>query len=172
MSSVLCKPAAKCFFYHTPRQLPPHDTGHRVKTVTLGWVGAPNELIPFRIHDATAGFLLIVVCRGLGISPLRTQRSAWVFLKPMLAQPRPQICFVSGFSKGWHPFCFFYVAHRKRVLKLFIGYRKYLWNSKKWLKLSLSHWHRSKGERITLTCLCDNQKLDAISWFPWSTVTF
>ena len=26
-SSVLCTPAANCFFYHTPGQLPPHDTG-------------------------------------------------------------------------------------------------------------------------------------------------
>ena len=43
------------FFYHTPGQLPPHDTGHGVKTVTLGWVGAPNERTPFRIHDAVEG---------------------------------------------------------------------------------------------------------------------
>ena len=25
------------YFYHTPGQIPPHGTGHIVKTVTLGW---------------------------------------------------------------------------------------------------------------------------------------
>ena len=49
--------AANCFFFHTPGQLPPHDPGHGVKTVTLGWVGAPNELTPFRIHGAVIGFV-------------------------------------------------------------------------------------------------------------------
>ena len=58
-----------CFFYHTPRQLPPHDTAHCVKTVTLGWVGAPNKRTPFRINDAFVCFLSIDVCQGLEMSP-------------------------------------------------------------------------------------------------------
>ena len=42
--------------YHTPGQRPPHITGHRVNTVTLGWVGAPSERTPFRVRDAVVGF--------------------------------------------------------------------------------------------------------------------
>ena len=78
LSSVLCKPADILFFLHAPGQLPPHDTDHGVKTVTLGWVRAPNERTPFSIHDAIL-VLLIDVCRGLGISPLRTE-------------DRPEVC--------------------------------------------------------------------------------
>ena len=39
-----------------PGRRPPHITGLHVSTVTLGWVGAPNERSPFRFHDAIADF--------------------------------------------------------------------------------------------------------------------
>ena len=91
------------FFYHTPGQLPPHDTGHGVKTVTLGWVGAPNERTLFRIHDAVVGFVDRCLSRTRNLAA-SNQRSAWVFLKPMLAQHRPQICFFRAFPKVWNFF--------------------------------------------------------------------
>ena len=44
-------------FYHTPGQLPAHDTDRGVETVTLGWAQAPNERILFRTHDSVVGFV-------------------------------------------------------------------------------------------------------------------
>ena len=41
-------------FYQTPT---PHITDRGVSTVTLVWVGDPNQLIPFRLHDAVVGFV-------------------------------------------------------------------------------------------------------------------
>ena len=55
MSSIFYTPAAK-YFSQTPGRRPPHITGLRVNSVTLGWVGAPNERAPFRFHDAIADF--------------------------------------------------------------------------------------------------------------------
>ena len=43
--------------YQTPGRRPPRNTDRVENTVTLGWVGAPNERAPFRIHDAVVGFL-------------------------------------------------------------------------------------------------------------------
>ena len=57
MYSVLSTPVANVFFNHTLGQLPPHDTGHGVKTATLEWGGAPNERILLRIHDAVVVFV-------------------------------------------------------------------------------------------------------------------
>ena len=45
------------FSYQTPGRRPPRITGRTVNTVTRGWVGAPNERAPFRIHDAVVGFV-------------------------------------------------------------------------------------------------------------------
>ena len=44
-----------CFSRHLPgaRHI---ITGLRVSSVTLGWVGAPNERAPFKFHDAIAAF--------------------------------------------------------------------------------------------------------------------
>ena len=44
------------FFSQTPGRRPPYITGLRVNSVTLGWVGAPNERAPLRVHDAIAVF--------------------------------------------------------------------------------------------------------------------
>ena len=44
------------FFSQTPGRHPPLITGFRVNSVTLGWVGAPNESAPFRFHYAIAVF--------------------------------------------------------------------------------------------------------------------
>ena len=43
-------------FSQTPGRRRPHITGLRVNSVTLGWVGAPNERALFRFHDAIAVF--------------------------------------------------------------------------------------------------------------------
>ena len=43
-------------FSQTPGRRRPHITGLRVNSVTLGWVGAPNERAPLRVHDAIAVF--------------------------------------------------------------------------------------------------------------------
>ena len=67
--------AAKCCFSQTPDRRPPHITGRRVNTaVSLGWVGAPNERAPFRVHDAVIGFVDKYLTRsriadqGVGVS--------------------------------------------------------------------------------------------------------
>ena len=39
-----------------PGRRPPHITGLRVNSVTLEWIGAPDERAPFRFHDAIAVF--------------------------------------------------------------------------------------------------------------------
>ena len=44
------------FLYQTSGRRPPRITGRVVNTVTRGWVGAPDERAPFRIHDAVVGF--------------------------------------------------------------------------------------------------------------------
>ena len=56
MSSVFSTPAAKGFVFQTSGRRPPHITGLCVNSVTLEWVGAPNERAPFRFHDAIADF--------------------------------------------------------------------------------------------------------------------
>ena len=48
--------SGQMFFLQTPRRRPPHITGLRANSVTLGWVGAPNDRAPFRFHDAIADF--------------------------------------------------------------------------------------------------------------------
>ena len=54
------------FLYQTPGPRPLRITGRVVNTVSRGWVGAPNERAPFRIHDAVVGFALSIdVRRGL-----------------------------------------------------------------------------------------------------------
>ena len=68
----------KMFLYQTPGRRPPFITGRVVNTVTRGWVGAPNERAPFRIHDAVVGFVDRCLS-GLGISPLRIKHLAEFF---------------------------------------------------------------------------------------------
>ena len=64
--------ASGLLFYHlTPGQHPPRDTGHCVNTETLGWVGVPITSAP-RPELTQSVVLSIDVCRGLGISPIRT----------------------------------------------------------------------------------------------------
>ena len=48
--------SGQMFFSQTPGRRPPHITGLRVNSVTLGWVGAPNERAPSRFHDTMAVF--------------------------------------------------------------------------------------------------------------------
>ena len=100
-SSALCTTEANIFFCRTPGQLPPHDTGHGVKTVTLGWVGAPNERTPFIFHDAVVGLKerCLLTTRNFAAS---NQTSAWVFLKPILAQHQPQNLHFRAFQKVWN----------------------------------------------------------------------
>ena len=43
-------------FSQTPGRCPPHITGLRTNSVTLGWAGAPNERALCRFHDAIAVF--------------------------------------------------------------------------------------------------------------------
>ena len=43
--------------YQIPGRRPPRILGRFVKTVTRGWVGAPNERAPFRFHGAVVGFV-------------------------------------------------------------------------------------------------------------------
>ena len=55
---VICflRTSGQLFFSQTPGRRPPYITGVRVNSVTLGWVGAPNERAPLRVHDAIAVF--------------------------------------------------------------------------------------------------------------------
>ena len=84
--------------YQMPGRRPPPITGCFVNTVTGGWVGAPNERTPFRFHGAVVG-LSIDVCRGLGISPLRT--NIWLSVSQADLGPRSaQELFFSWFLKS------------------------------------------------------------------------
>ena len=56
MSSVFYTRGQMCL-YQTPGRRPPRITGRDVNTVTIGWVGAPNERTSFRIHGAVVGFV-------------------------------------------------------------------------------------------------------------------
>ena len=49
-------PSGQMLFSQTPGRRPPYITGLRVNSVTLGWVGPPNERAPLRVHDAIAVF--------------------------------------------------------------------------------------------------------------------
>ena len=113
--------SGQMFFHFTPGRLPPHSTGHGVKTVTLGWVGAPNERTPFRIHGAVIDVVDRCPSRSRNLAA-SNQGSARVFLKPMLAQHRAQICFFRVFPKGWNIFFCSQRAHRKCVQKQIGGY--------------------------------------------------
>ena len=48
--------SGQMFFSQTPGRHPPHITGHRVNSVTLGYVGAPTESALFRFYAAVAVF--------------------------------------------------------------------------------------------------------------------
>ena len=60
------------FFSQMPGRRPPYSTGLRVTSVTLGWVGAPNERAPLRVQDEIAGFAVRcltstrIAAQGLG----------------------------------------------------------------------------------------------------------
>ena len=49
--------SAQMCFYQTPGRRPTRITGRVVNTATRGWVGAPNDHAPFRLHDAIVGFV-------------------------------------------------------------------------------------------------------------------
>ena len=66
-----------------------------VNTVTEGWVGAPNERTPFRIHDAVVGSVGRCLSRTRNLAA-SNYTSARVFLRPIWAQPRPQNSVFSG----------------------------------------------------------------------------
>ena len=57
LSSVFCTHPWTNVLYQTPGRRQPRITGRVVNTVTRGWVGAPNERAPFRIHDAVVRFV-------------------------------------------------------------------------------------------------------------------
>ena len=57
-------------FNETPGRRPPHIASRRVETVTVGWVGAPNERAAL-IFDRQSLVLSNDVCQGLGISRTR-----------------------------------------------------------------------------------------------------
>ena len=97
--------SGQLFFIIRLVTLPPHDAGHGVKKMAVGWVGAPNERTPFKIHDAVVGFVERCQSRTRNLAA-SNQSSAWVLLKPILAQHRPQICFFRAFPTVWNLFFF------------------------------------------------------------------
>ena len=52
LSSVFYTPVDR-LSYQTPGRRPPRVTGRVMNTVTKGWVGAPNDRAPFRIHESS-----------------------------------------------------------------------------------------------------------------------
>ena len=84
--------SGQMFVYQTPGRRPPHITGVRVNSVTLGWVGATYERATFRFITQSL-VLSIDVCRGLGISPVRSRHFAEIFLRPRLPRFPPGIVF-------------------------------------------------------------------------------
>ena len=97
-----------------------------IRDRTRGWVGAPNERAPFRIHDAVGGFVnrCLPTTRNFAVS---VKTLGWVFLRPILAQHLTRndfFRFVLGCLK------LFFVkicAHSERVKKKCCGGS--LWNS-------------------------------------------
>ena len=81
----------------TPGRRPPLVNGV-VNSVTRGRIGAPNECVPFRFHDAVTDFRSMSACRGLGISPLRIKHFAGVFSSTSWPNIRPGTIFFSFFS--------------------------------------------------------------------------
>ena len=69
---VLCfvHTSGQLFLYHAPGQLPPHDTGHGAQTVTLGWVGAPNERTPVRFMTQSLILSIDVLSRTRNLAAL------------------------------------------------------------------------------------------------------
>ena len=57
------------FFSRKPGQRPSHITGRRVDTVTLGWIGAPNEQVPVQISLRSCSF-----CRSVSVEDLESRR--------------------------------------------------------------------------------------------------
>ena len=94
--------SAQMCLYQMPGRRPPRITGRFVNTVTRGWVGAPNERAPFRFHGAVVGFVDLV-CRGLGISPLRIK--FWLSLfQADLGPTSAQDFFFRFFFQVWNNF--------------------------------------------------------------------
>ena len=78
--------SGQMFFSQTPGRRPPYITGLRVNSPTLGWIGAPNELAPLRVHDAIAVF----VARCLTRTPIADQ-GLWGFMNMRWIRPRKYI---------------------------------------------------------------------------------
>ena len=101
--------------YQTPGRRPPPITGRFVKTVTRGWVGAPNERAPLDFM-AQSLVLSIDVCPGLGISPLGA--NIWLsFSQADLAKIGPGMIFFGVFER-FETFFSKICAHSERYRNL------------------------------------------------------
>ena len=108
------------FFHHTPGQLPPHDTGDGVKTVTLGWVGAPNERTQFRIQDAVVGFVNRCLSRIRNLAASNQNIGLSFFLADVGSTSAPDL-FFPGFSKSSELLFFLNVLIGSVVLNIVEG---------------------------------------------------
>ena len=81
------------FFCHTPGQLPPHDTGHGVKTVTLG--GSEPLTSALRSEFMTQSLVLSID----GISPLETKHRPELFSSRSWPNIGPGFAFFGIFQK-------------------------------------------------------------------------
>ena len=105
--------------YQMPGRCPRPITDRFVNTVTAGRVGAPNASAPRSNFMAQWLVLSIDICRGLGISPLRT--SIWLSFSQADIGPTPaQERFFSFFFKLWNVF-FKICAHSERYRNLMAG---------------------------------------------------
>ena len=93
------------FIYQTPGRRPPRISGRVVSPVTRGWVEAPNERAPFRIHDAVVGFVGRCLS-GLGIWPRRFKHMAEFFSGRSWPKICPGMFSFSGFVEGLKLFIF------------------------------------------------------------------
>ena len=110
--------SAQMCLYQTPGPRPPPITGRFMKTVTRGWVGAPNERTPFRFHDAVVGFVDRCLSRTRNLAASNKHLVAF-FSGRSWPNIGPGIIF-SGFSYSLN--CFWKIcAHSERYRNLLAG---------------------------------------------------
>ena len=115
--SCILHVSAKMCLYQTFGRRSPRITGRYVNTATRGWVGAPNERVPFRFHGAVVVFVDRCLSRTRNLAA-SNQHLAEFFLRPILAQPLPRNYFFRFFFRRFGIYIFKIRAHSERYRNL------------------------------------------------------
>ena len=111
--------SAKICLDQTPGRRSPPITSRFVKTVTRGWVGAPNERAPFRFHGAVVGFVDRCLSRTRNLAA-SNKHLAEFFSGRSWSMIGPGIIFFGVFEKfetSFSKIC----AHSERYRNIFAG---------------------------------------------------